>query len=279
MVQDKDIPTINLTVPTGWEQLDEQQLRYVFGLLAQGLPSPQVKTYCLFRWTGMQVMHKYGRGWWCKFADGEFRKRNSGGTSANSNKFGLRSACTEFVIMSEQVNTAIAALDWIDSLPSKPVRISRIGKHRALTADFQEVPFETFIICDNLYQGYLSAKDDQLLDDLARVLYQSAKVTPTEAERIGVFYWFASLKEMFARQFKHFFQPLAAQDDGNMFNQGQSQFDIFYRAVNAQIRALTKGDVTKEKDVLAIDTWRALEELNALAREYEEFSRKYPRTV
>jgi len=149
MQQDKDNLTINLTVPTGWDKLDDYQLRYVFGLLAQGFPSPQVKTYCLFRWTGMQVMHKYGKGWWCKFAD------------------------DEFVIMAEQVNAAIAALGWIDSLPSKPVRISRIGKHRALTADFQEVPFETFIICDNLYQGYLSAKDDQLLDDLARFAVSS----------------------------------------------------------------------------------------------------------
>ena len=186
------------TVPTGWDKLDDHQMRYVFGLLAQGFPSPQVKTYCLFRWTGMLVMHKYGKGWWCKFADDELRKRESGGASANSNKFGLRLACTEFVIMAERVNAAIAALNWIDSLPSKPVRISRIGKHRALTADFQEVPFETFIICDNLYQGYLSAKEDVLLDDLARQLYKSSKVTPTEAERIGVFYWFASLKEMFA---------------------------------------------------------------------------------
>ena len=72
MQQDK--PTIKLTVPTGWDKLDDHQLRYVFGLLAQGFPSPQAKTYCLFRWTGMQVMHRYGKGWWCKFADDEFRK-------------------------------------------------------------------------------------------------------------------------------------------------------------------------------------------------------------
>ena len=84
MQQDK--PTIKLTVPTGWDKLDDHQLRYVFGLLAQGFPSPQVKTYCFFRWTGMQVMHKYGKGWWCKFAD------------------------DEFVIMAEQVNSAIANL-------------------------------------------------------------------------------------------------------------------------------------------------------------------------
>ena len=229
----QDNLTINLTVPTGWDELDDHQLRYVFGLLAQGFPSPQVKTYCLFRWTGMHVMHKYGKGWWCKFAN------------------------DEFVIMAEQVNSAIAALDWIDSLPSKPVRISRIGKHRALTADFQEVPFETFIICDNLYQGYLSAKEDALLDDLARQLYKS--------------------KEMFARQFKHFFKPIsnAGDADGNMFEQTKSQYEILYEAVNSQIRALTKGDVTKEKEVLAIDTWRALTELNALAKEYDEFNRKY----
>ena len=60
MATGSDIHTINLTVPTGWELLDNTQLRYVFGLLAQGFPSPQVKTYCLFRWTGMRVMHKYG---------------------------------------------------------------------------------------------------------------------------------------------------------------------------------------------------------------------------
>ena len=75
MQQDK--PTINLTVPTGWDKLDDHQLRYVFGLLAQGFPSPQVKTYCLFRWTGMQVMHKYGKGWWCKFADKRNRCQDS----------------------------------------------------------------------------------------------------------------------------------------------------------------------------------------------------------
>ena len=245
---------VNLIVPTGWDKLDDHRLRYVFGLLAQGFPSPQVKTYCLFRWTGMQVMHRYGKGWWCKFAD------------------------DEFVLMAGQVNAAIAALDWIDRLPPMPVRISRIGKHRALPADFQEVPFETFIICDNLYQGYLSAKEDSLLDDLAAQLYSSSKITPTDAERISVFYWFASLKEMFARQFKHFFKSVtgASGADGNMFEQTRSQYEILYEAVNSQIRALTKGDVTKEKEVLAIDTWRALTELDALAKEYEEFNRKYP---
>ena len=44
-------------------------------------------------------------------------------------------------------------------------------------------------------------------------------------------------------------------------------------AMDAQIRALTKGDVTKEAEVLQLDTWRALTELNAQAKEYEELRR------
>ena len=251
MAKRKDILRVNLIVPTSWEELSQEQLRYYFFVLTMCRSAAEVKTYCLCRWSGLEVLYPYGEGFMCRHEQ------------------------REFVLQPLQVAAAIQSLDWTDTLPTSPVRLERIGKYRALPADFQEVPFETFIICDNLYQGYLSAKDDQLLDDLARVLYQSAKVKPDAAERIGVFYWFASLKEMFARQFKHFFQPLSAQSDGNMFNQGRSQYEIIYHAVNAQIRALTKGDVTKEKEVLAIDTWRALTELDALAKEYEEFNQKY----
>lgn len=243
---------VNLIVPRSWEELSQEQLKYYFFVLTMCRSAAEVKTYCLCRWSGLEVLYPYGEGFMCRHEQ------------------------REFVLQPLQVAAAIQSLDWTDTLPTSPVRLERIGRYRALPADFQEVPFETFIICDNLYQGYLSAKDDQLLDDLARVLYQSAKVRPDAAERIGVFYWFASLKEMFARQFKHFFQPLSAHDDGNMFNQGKSQYEIIYHAVNAQIRALTKGDVTKKKEVLAIDTWRALTELDALAKEYEEFNRKYP---
>ena len=245
---------VNLKLPTKWEDLDDKQLRYLFGLLAQNFPAQQVKTYCLFRWSGMQVMHRYGKGWWCKFAK------------------------DEFVIMADQINAAIASLDWLDTLPTLPVRLAKIGSHRAIDAQFQGVPFETFIVCDNLYQGYLATKQDILLDELATHLYQAQRITLTAAERISIFYWFASLKAFFTKVFKHFFQPIdnASGDNGNMFEQEQSQYEVLQNAVNAQIRALTKGDITKEKEVLSLDTWRALTELDAQAREYEELNAKYP---
>ena len=249
----QDNINIDLKLPTGWEVLTDKQLRYLFGLLSMNFPAQQVKTYCLFRWSGLQVMHRYGKGWYCKFAK------------------------DEFVIFAPQINAAIASLDWIDTLPAMPVRLAKIGSHRAIAADFEGVPFETFIVCDNLYQGYLATKQDNLLDELSAHLYDTQRIKLTAAERISVFYWFASLKGFLARVFKHFFQPIdnASDDNGNMFEQEQSQYELLQNAVNAQIRALTKGDITKEKEVLSLDTWRALTELDAQAREFEEINRKH----
>ena len=81
---------------------------------------------------------------------------------------------------------------------------------------------------------------------------------------------------MFSSQFHNFLQPVP-QDNANLLDSDKSQYEILTAAVNAQIRALTKGDVTKEKQVLALDTWRALTELDALAREYEELNKRVPR--
>ena len=91
-------------------------------------------------------------------------------------------------------------------------------------------------------------------------------------ERISIFYWFAALKDAFSRKYSDFFQPIAdAATDGNLLGSSAPSVED---AMNAQIRALTKGDVTKEAEVLALDTHRALTELNAQAREYRELNSK-----
>ena len=223
-------------------------------MIAYGMSSAKLKAYCLFNWSNLKILHKYGNDWFCKHGK------------------------QKFILTAEQVEQATHALDWLENVPSMPVRISRIGKHRAVKADFEGVPFETFIVCDNLYQGYLATKQDNLLDEMAAHLYESDDIKLCDKERVSVFYWFASLKGLFAKVFKHFFQPIdtASGADGNMIEHSGSQYELLQNAVNAQIRALTKGDVTKEQQVLSLDTWRALTELDCQAREYEELERKYP---
>ena len=64
---------------------------------------------------------------------------------------------------------------------------------------------------------------------------------------------------------------LYAVPDGTAITQ-ESQ----YESTQAQIRLLTKGDVTKQKYILEqTDTWTALAELDALAKDVEETKRKY----
>ena len=69
--------------------------------------------------------------------------------------------------------------------------------------------------------------------------------------------------------FPHFLRPAESAGSGST-----PDYDTLRRNVDAQIRALTKGDVTKESQILALDTWRALTELDAQAREYEELNKR-----
>lgn len=244
---------IDLAVPQGWHELSDKQLRYAFELIAKGFTSDEIKTLCLFRWSGLKIRHRHNADFICKL--------------------GKRS----FVITALQIAEVLPALDWLDTIPPQPVCISRIGHHRPFAADFSEVAFEKFIICDNLYQGYLATQRDDLLDQLASILYQSPiPISLSPAERISAFYWFASVKDLFARQYPNFFQTAAQIDNllgGNRLPTGAQ----IQQAVNTMIRALTKGDITKEREILSLDTHRALTELDAQAKEYQELNKTLPK--
>ena len=41
--------TLNLTLPTCWQELTATQIRYVFFLLTQNYSADEVKTFCLTR--------------------------------------------------------------------------------------------------------------------------------------------------------------------------------------------------------------------------------------
>ena len=238
--------SINFQVPQGWHELGDKQLRYVYQLLASDFSADEIKTLCLLQWSGTKVIGRQDSG-----------------------AYLLKKAKILFEVTPLTLAELLPHLDWLASLPTVPVRLSKINRQHALPADFSEVPFETFIICDNLYQGYLQAQNDELLDQLGATLYGKS-MTFKPSERISIFYWFAALKETLSRKYSDFFQPIAGASDGNLLGSSTSVED----AMNAQIRALTKGDITKEAEVLALDTHRALTELNAQAREYKELNAK-----
>ena len=130
------------------------------------------------------------------------------------------------------------------------------------------VPFEKYLCLDNLYQGFLQTQDEDIIRQMAAILYDAEDIRLNKTQIVAVFYWFASVKTMLRSRFTHLFQPFDPKQ-GNML--GSASLSIHLQeSMDAQIRALTKGDVTKEAEVLQLDTWRALTELNAQAKEYEE---------
>jgi hypothetical protein len=83
----------------------------------------------------------------------------------------------------------------------------------------------------------------------------------------------AALKNFLAQRFNDFFQPLTDGSE-NLLGRAPNLGAQLQESMDAQIRALTKGDITKEQEILALDTWRALTELNAQAKEYKELNAK-----
>lgn len=239
---------IFINVPKSWNELTDAQLYYIYSLLAENLSSAQIKTYCLLKWGKLKIVAKYQEGYIVKFNNDTFK------------------------VSAPILADAIHALDWIDELPQAPVRIASIRKCKALDASFFGVELEKFLFCDNVYQGYLETQNHALLNQMATVLYGSEKISLNQAEKISVFYWWAALKALFARSFPTFLQPMP-MDSENLLEYSTAK--RLQDAMNAQIRALTKGDITKEKEVLSMDCWRAFTELEAQAKEYEEINRKY----
>lgn len=244
-------PTIiNIKMPTTWGELDDNQLYYVYNLLADTLSAEQIKLYCLFQWGRLKVESRYGDGYL------------------------IRKGKTEAYVTASVLCNALHALDFIETLPAEPVRIGKVKGHSAVDATLQGVAFERYLYVENLYQGYLHSQQHRLLTEMGELLYDTEGLMLNQAEKMNVFYWWTSLKAFFAKQFPHFLQP--SRDDGDLLGGGGGSLSRRLQdSMDAQIRALTKGDITKERDILNMDTWRALTELDALAREYEEINRKY----
>ena len=241
----------DLSLPKSWADLSDPQLLFFFRQLATDKPMAEIQTLCLCQWANVLVR--------CRLYGSVYLVQHDK---------------QQATLTLHQFVCAITALDFLKSFPPYPIRIRTIGKARAIEADFQSVPFSTFISADNYYQGFLHTKNEALLSQLATLLYPKVKSRHlTTPLLLNAFYWFSSLKHYFAHLFPHFLQPMPA-DEQNLLGYAPPIGEVLRTAMNAQIRALTGGDITKEEAVLSMDTWRALTELDAKAKEVEDIKRQ-----
>lgn len=245
--------TLQLHAPHSWGELTQDQLRYVLTLLSQGWQEWQVRTYLFARLTGTKVLNCKKDGWLCETAT------EQGGA-------------VRFFLELWQVQSLCECFDFVFDGRGSDNRLAHIGPYHAVDAELHGFPFINYLVCDNHFQQFLQSGQttDEPLREMARILYLDAdgnepeRIACTPAELMGVFLWFMFVKHHFSEAFPHLFKPADPRSETDSTE-----------AMNAQIRALTGGDITKERQIEETDVWRALTELDAKAREAEELNQKF----
>lgn len=234
---------LETTFPESWEELTQEQLRYVYGLLAKDFSPSQVRTYAFVRFNGITVIEKR-EDYFVVQKDGK--------------RYALPLATIAFGLMQ---------YDWLENPPTSPVRLDTIGHRNATAIDaaLHGLPFKLYIQLENLYQGFLVSQNPEAAQEMAKILYpEFSGEKLSSVELFNIVAWMAGVKSLFARTWPEFFSPAGSQS---------CEEPDMVAIMNAEIRALTGGDITKEDVVLNTDCWRALTELNEKTREARELQK------
>ena len=242
---------LRLTAPRSWRELTQEELRLVFALQARYAEAAVVKTRLLLKMCGLRV-----------------RKKVAGGALVSL--VGQKDTPIIY-IATWQLQSLIHQFDYIDTYEGMGVRLARLQGLHAVDVNLHGLCFSDYMNVEKAYQHFLMKEDPSWLGEMARILYRTEqgdaveRLVLTGTEQVAVIAWWAYIKAQFAHRFRHLFKP-ARPSEGRMDEWKWQE------TVDAQLRALTDGDVTKEEAVGAIDCWRALTELNAIVREAAEFN-------
>lgn len=246
-------PEINITLPTSWEEIDGNRLAEVLAMQATGLPAADVKILLALKWSGLSPV-----------------------TMVETNFVVLKNGLqvrVPAVCLAGMVHT----LDFLDTPPASPARPDTLRGYRAIDAALHGTPFGMYLQLSNYFRLYLQAtaevannpeaaeRAEPILRRAACILYEDMQDTEplTQAEQLTVLHWLTGLFTMMAREHSHLYQGEGDADTAAATDMRESML--------AQIRALTGGDITKEQAVLDADTWTALAELDAKAREAQKY--------
>lgn len=241
---------INVSLPTGWDMLSQEELRRVYEVMASVNRDRATRQFAVFRsLTGAKVEARF---------EGRFQLRFRAG----------KRTCRVWV-SPEDMAEQLECLAWLDTPGGVPVRLERWStpkSPKAVDACLHGVSFGHYIQLENLYQGFLATRDPEAILSMAKLLYPGLvpKRVPTDAQILNLLSWVVAIKAHFSAAFPNFFKPAGRG------GAAPSMLEV----MNNEVRALTGGDVTKEEAIFETDCWRALTELDFKAKEAEEFNRQ-----
>lgn len=249
-------PTIDVAMPTKWSDLSQEELRIVFQIIDSFTDKKDNVPFQVFRRLAhMRIERRDEDRFMCCFKVGA----------------GRRSKKYRCWVTPDMLAEHLECLNFLYDPGNIPVRLEVIGRglrrqYAAVNPQLHDVSFRNYVKIENLYQGFLRTNDFRDIAKITALLYPGFRPDKDKMhtyEALSILQWLVQIKAMFARVFKNFFRPA----DGT--TEAPKMVDV----LNNEIRALTMGDVTKEAEILEIDCWRALTELDFKAKEAEEFNR------
>jgi hypothetical protein len=257
-----DNTTVNLSAPRSWKELSAKQLVYVSWLMThKPLTKEELHTYAFVRFSGIQVFHEHGGYWLCYYG----------------NRY--------FTLSPEQALSFSRKFSWLTDAIGEVTPVPTLAGIAHQEPRLRGLPFIQYLACENYYQAFIHTKDEKFLNCLIASFYLGDEKfddsrTAERAEnfrkisfhvRHTVFLWYYGLKSVFQTNFPYFFQKSESIADA------EPQAPNMREHINNMVRALTGGDVTKTEAIYQTETWTALAELNAKARENKELEARMKR--
>ncbi len=173
---------------------------------------------------------------------------------------------------------ALAALAWIGEAPEAcdvPPLFAPRGARLKVQPTLQGTPFADYLRLTNLYRAALASASapekvqDEIFTALAEIVWQAPRrplrrCKPSPADRYALLLWLAAWHAFAAAKWRCLFTASLSSPSPALTPE---------KVMDAEIRALTGGDLTKESAILEADTFRALAELDAKAREAQELEK------
>lgn len=231
---------LSVTIPTSWQEVTDEQLYYVFRLLGKGIPTERVMMYAFMRLAGLHIVKEQ-----------------------NGSVLIVRKGNKAYPIRKEDLQYGALRLEFLEKPSDYPVRLSTYKGKAAVDAELHEFPFGHYLQVENYFQAFLQTNEDECIAAIATLLYPDFAGKPDETLQYNLLSWIYGIKQHFAREFSDLFRTVPQKSNENEEN----NFPDMKAITEAEIRALNGGDITKTKEIFEADTWGALAELNAKARE------------
>lgn len=249
--------TIDFKIPDSWAKLTQKQLRSVY------------KYFASERFT----MHQCKLLLALKFAGASYMGMSDAGPVVRIDKQNL-------YLTDDQLLAIAHEMDFLDGYPNFPVRIYQMNHRYAVHPLMRDINFAQWLAIENFYAGFLTTKDISLLNEILCILYPAKggigrflkpfkNVKGIDYRHINAIYWICAFKTWLTKRYSELFR-IPSENDIQLCD-NNSPLKVM-ESMEAQIRALTKGDITKKEQVLQMDLHSALTELNALALESRKFN-------